>query len=147
MGPDFGGGMGNFETMFQLVSTLIIIGFVVVIGSIVLGVVKKATQAAKDSASPEVSAAATIVDKRVEVSGGGTTSSPGMLTADGAFGPSTSTSTPISRAHYVTFEQSGGERFELQVPENEYGLLVVGDNGSVTMKGSRYLGFTREILR
>ena len=47
----------------------------------------------------------------------------------------------------MTFEQSGGERFELEVPENEYGLLVVGDSGTVTMKGTRHLGFQRELLR
>lgn len=147
MGPDFGGGMGNFDAMFQLVSTLIGIGFVVVIGSIVVGLFKKGAQAARNSAAPEVTAAATIVDKRVELSGGGTTDTPGIMNADGTFGPSISTSTPVRQTHYVTFEQSGGERFELEVPGSEYGLLVVGDAGSVTMKGTRYLGFQREILR
>ena len=35
----------------------------------------------------------------------------------------------------------------LEVPPNEYGFLVPGDRGSVTMKGTQYLGFAREILR
>ena len=49
--------------------------------------------------------------------------------------------------HFVTFEQPGGERFEMKVPASDYGLLVVGDQGTVTMKGTRYLGFQRELMR
>lgn len=143
MGPDFDG----FNSTFQLMQGLFVVMFVVVIGFFITTAVLGVRRRARDNAAPEVTAVARIVDKRVEISGGGTTGSAGMLTADGSIGPSTSTSTPISRAHYVTFEQSGGERFELQVPADEYGLLVVGDTGSVTMKGTRYLGFARELLR
>lgn len=45
---------------------------------------------------------------------------------------------------YVTFEFDGGERAELYVPSNEYGLLVVGDVGSLTLQGTRFIGFERK---
>jgi hypothetical protein len=53
----------------------------------------------------------------------------------------------VSQQYFVSFEQPSGERFELEVPESEYGLLAVGDNGTVAMKGTRYLGFSRELMR
>lgn len=143
MGPDFGG----FDSTFQLMQGLFLVVFVLVIGLFIANLVAGVRRRVKDNAAPEVTAVARIVDKRVERSGGGTTHRPGMLNGDGTFGPPTSSSTPVSQTHYVTFEQSGGERFELEVPGREYGLLVVGDSGSVTMKGSRYLGFQREIMR
>ena len=143
LGPDFGG----FDATFQLMQGLFVVMFVLVIGIFIANAVQGARRRAKDNAAPEVTAAARIVDKRVELSGGGTTHTPGIMNSDGTFGPSTSSYRPVTQSHYVTFEQSGGERFELEVPGREYGLLVVGDAGSVTMKGSRYLGFQREILR
>ena len=150
-GPDFGGpgfgGWDSFDTVFTLVSIVTVLGVLIVFGSILWGVIGGVRRAVQNNAAPEVTAAAQVVDKRVALSGGGTTHSPGMRGADGTFGPDTVISTPISGTYFVTFEQSGGERFELKVPENEYGLLVVGDSGTVTMKGTRYLGFQREVLR
>lgn len=148
MGNDFGPGFGNFDTMFNAVSGLVMIGFVVVIGLIVFNAVRSASQGIKNSAAPEVTAQARIVDKRVRLSGGGTTHSAPALSGDGTFLSSGMTSSdPVHEQHFVTFEQSSGERFELKVPAAEYGLLVVGDQGTVTMKGTRYLGFQRELMR
>jgi len=101
--------------------------FLTVLGLIIFGIVKAARQAARNQASPEVTAVAAIVDKRIETSGGGDTS--------------------VTQTHFVSFQQPSGERFELEVPAPEYGLLVVGDRGTVSMKGTRYLGFAREIMR
>lgn len=115
--------MGGFEWVFLMV----LVVFVVVVIAIVVALVRKGTQAAHNNAAPEVGAVATVADKRVAISGGGEMA--------------------IHEAHFVTFEQPGGERFELEVPASQYGLLVVGDQGTVTMKGTRYLGFSRELLR
>ena len=112
--------MTGFGIMFAVVAVFIGIVFVVVIGAIIFGLVKAGRTA-------EVNAVAMIVDKRVETHGGGESS--------------------VSQTHFVTFQQPSGERFELQVSASEYGLLVVGDRGTVTMKGTRYLGFNREIMR
>lgn len=153
MDPDFGGpGFGglldnNFEAIFMVVATLVVLGVVFVFGSIIWGVVGNARRAVRNNAAPEVAAVAEVVDKRVALSGGGTTRSAGLVGPDGSFAAGTISSTPIHTTHFVTFEQSGGTRFELEVPEYEYGMLVVGDSGTVTMKGTRYLGFQRELLR
>lgn len=120
MGPGFGAMFAAMQGFFWLF-------FVAVLGLIVFTVVRNARRVATDSAAPEVTAQATVVDKRIETSGGGEMA--------------------VTQRHFVSFEQSGGERFELEVPAGEYGLLVAGDRGAVSMKGSRYLGFARELLR
>lgn len=49
-----------------------------------------------------------------------------------------------SRTNYfVTFQVESGDRMELRLEGNQYGLLVEGDNGKLTFQGSRYLGFER----
>ncbi len=148
MGNDFGPGFGNFDTMFNTVAGLVMLGFVVVIGLFIFNAAKSASQGIKNNAAPEVAALVKIVDKRVRLSGGGTTHSAPALGGDGTFLSSgMSSSDPVREQHFVTFEQSSGERFEMKVPASDYGLLVVGDQGTVTMKGTRYLGFQRELMR
>ena len=116
----FGLGMSLIEIAFFVVFALIV---VVIVAAIVKGV----SANAKNQAAPQVSAEARVVAKRIETRGGG--------------------ETMVSQSHFVTFEQVGGERFELEVPASEFGMLVEGDRGSVSMKGSRYLGFSRELMR
>ena len=45
--------------------------------------------------------------------------------------------------YYVTFEVESGDRMELELQGQEYGLLVEGDKGKLTFQGTRYLGFER----
>jgi outer membrane lipoprotein-sorting protein len=117
----------GFGMMFTFVSGFAVLFIVLVFGLIVFAIVKGARKAAANNAAPEVSAVATVVDKRIETTGGG--------------------DMPVTQHHFVTFEQPGGERFELEAPAAEFGLLVVGDRGSVTMKGTQYLAFGRELMR
>ena len=49
-----------------------------------------------------------------------------------------------STFYYATFELTNGERMELAVPSNEFGMLVEGDSGTLTFQGTRYLGFNRK---
>ncbi len=53
----------------------------------------------------------------------------------------------VFQLYRITFEQAGGERFELSVPPAQYGLIVEGDSGTVTMKGGDLLAFNREVMR
>lgn len=94
---------------------------------IVLAMVRVARRRAADQASPQLTAEARVVDKRTQVSGGG--------------------NTPVEQRYFVTFQLSSGERLELAVSGTESGLLLPGDEGAVHWKGTRYLGFAREILR
>ncbi len=121
------GPMDGFSLSFPifLVFFFGIVAFLV--GAIVVAAMKRAKETARINAAPEVTAVASVVDKHIDSSGGGESA--------------------VVEHHLVSFEQPGGERFELEVPANEYGLLVVGDRGSVTMKGTQYLAFAREVMR
>jgi hypothetical protein len=45
--------------------------------------------------------------------------------------------------YYVTFELDNGDRMELHLSGQEYGLLIEGDTGVLTYQGSRYVRFER----
>ena len=45
--------------------------------------------------------------------------------------------------YFATFEVESGDRMELKVPDNEYGMLAEGDIGKLTFQGTRYKGFER----
>lgn len=45
---------------------------------------------------------------------------------------------------YATFEVESGERMELSVPYNEYGLFVEGDQGVLEFQGTQFLSFVRK---
>ncbi len=49
-------------------------------------------------------------------------------------------------AYYVTFEVNSGDRMELSMTGEEYGLLAEGDVGKLSFQGTRYLDFTRTQL-
>ncbi len=46
-------------------------------------------------------------------------------------------------SYYVTFQFESGDRLELKMAGNEFGLLVEGDRGELTFQGTRYLDFKR----
>ena len=48
-----------------------------------------------------------------------------------------------SSTYYVTFEFESGDRMELRVGWNDYGMLAESDIGKLTFQGTRYLGFER----
>ena len=48
-----------------------------------------------------------------------------------------------THSYHVKFEAENGKRMELWVKRNEYNQLTVGDRGSLTHLGTRYLGFER----
>lgn len=49
-----------------------------------------------------------------------------------------------SHTYHITFEVQSGDRMELKVPRNEFGLLVEGDEGVLSFQGTRYLGFEKK---
>lgn len=139
MGMD--GFDSQFGSMFALMQGFFWLFFAVVVGVMIYTIVRATVPKIKNAQAPEVSATAQVRDKRIELSGGGSS----MIGA--GTDTFTSTSSPVQQQHFVTFEQADGTRFELEVPASEYGLMSVGDWGSVSMKGTQYLGFSREILR
>ena len=120
MGFDF--GFGLFGIIFLLMSLM-------VTGVFVFVFVKLISQWNKNNHSPRLTVPATVVAKRTNVSHhhGGTNN----------MHHSTSTS------YYVTFQVDSGDRMELHMSGQEYGLLIEGDRGQLTFQGTRYLGFER----
>ena len=113
-----------FEVMFSLTFLIVICMFVVIL-------VQNISQWHQNNNSPRLTVAATIVSKRTNVS------VHHHNNGNGAMSRHTTTT------YYVTFEVQSGDRMELQMRGNEYGLLVEGDRGNLTFQGTRYLGFER----
>lgn len=124
MGFGFGLGFDMFGVMFTIM-------FVLVIGMFIVTAVKGLSQWNKNNHSPRLTVPATVVAKRTNVTrhhhGG----------ANGHHHHHTSTS------YYVTFQVESGDRMELHLSGQEYGLLIEGDRGNLTFQGTRYLGFER----
>lgn len=120
-----GFGFGMFGIMFSLV-------FMLVFGMIIMTFVKGISQWNKNNNSPRLTVPATVVAKRTNVSHhhhGGVNEHHHHHT---------------STTYYVTFEVQSGDRMELCMSGNEYGLLVEGDYGMLSFQGTRYLGFERQ---
>ncbi|MGG1398995.1 DUF2500 domain-containing protein [Bacillus salipaludis] len=112
---------GDF--IFQFGPIFIGVIFVIVISTILFTIVTGITQWNKNNHSPKLNVNARVVAKRTAVRGGGET-----------------------RAHsdyFVTFEVESGDRMELEVKDDDFGMLVEGDQGELTFQGTRYLGFIR----
>ena len=120
-----GFGFGMFEVMFFLM-------FFLVFGIFIATAVKGISQWNKNNHSPKLTVPAKVVTKRTNVShhrhNHGTT---GMQ------------HTTHSTTYYVTFQVESGDRMELRMAGQEFGLLVEGDEGKLTFQGTRYLGFER----
>lgn len=108
--------MFSFEFMFYFV-------FFLAFGNILFVLIRSIGQWGKNNASPRLSVDARIVDKRSH--------------ATHHHNRGTSTS------YHVTFEVDSGDRMELRVSREEFGLLAEGDVGVLTFQGTRYLGFDR----
>jgi len=51
--------------------------------------------------------------------------------------------TTTSTRYFATFQVESGDRMELQMNGQDYGMLVEGDRGRLTFQGTRYLDFQR----
>ena len=131
MGPGFGGmgafgGFGMFNIMFTIV-------FILVIGTFAVILVKGISEWNQNNHSPRLTVPATIIAKRTNVSRhrhGGANSHHHHHT---------------STTYYVTFQVESGDRMEFHISGQEYGLLIEGDHGNLSFRGTRYLGFERSI--
>jgi hypothetical protein len=116
----FGARFALFETMFFIVFFIVMAAFVVTIG-------KSLLEWNKNNHSPRLTVPAVVVTKRTDVH---------HHRHDGH--------THHSTRYYAAFEVESGDRMELQLSGQEYGLLVEGDAGELTFQGTRFLGFERK---
>ena len=120
----------SFYTGFGLMGIVSSLIFLVVIGMLIFTAAKGINQWNKNNHSPRLTVPATVVAKRTNVSR--------------HHHHNNLHHTTHSTTYYVTFQVQSGDRMELHVTGQEYGLLVEGDQGSLTFQGTRYLGFERD---
>ena len=105
--------------------------FGLVFAVVIVSLIKSLVQWDKNNHSPRLTVDATVVTKRMHASGHHRHGS------NGSYHHSTSYS------YYVTFQFESGDRQELRVQGTEYGMLVEGDIGKLTLQGTRYISFER----
>lgn len=116
---DDGGFFSFFDTGFPIFFGII---FILVIGTFIFIIFSGISQWRHNNRQPKLTVVAKVVTKRSE---------------NRRHSDSSSTS------YYVTFEVESGDRIELPLNGNQFGMLVEGDIGNLTFQGTRYLGFSR----
>lgn len=119
-----GFGFGLFEVMFFLV-------FFLSFGMVLVGFIRGISQWNKNNHSPRLTVSATVVSKRSSFHSNRHNHHNGMHHAT------------RSTTYYATFQVESGDRMELNLSGQEYGMLVEGDRGLLSFQGTRYLGFDR----
>ena len=119
----FGGDPG-FDVTFSIMQVIMLLVFVLVLGSIIVTLIRGVGEWNKNNPSPKLTVPATVVAKRSDVHRGIET----MHTFT---------------SYYVTFQVESGDRMEFEVSDMEYGMLAEGDSGELTFQGTRYLNFQR----
>ena len=114
-------GFHSMDLVFSIFPILFLIIFVLVVGIILVAVIKGASQWHRNNQSPVLTVEAQVVAKRGDVT----------RHRHGDHGVHTSTT------YYATFQVESGDRMELLIPREEYGMLVEGDQGSLTFQGTR----------
>ena len=126
----YGYSMNSFDSSFSLFTGIFTIVFLLILGILLATIIKGIMQWGKNNASPRLTVSATIVSKRTDVTRRHSS------TMDNHH-------THFSTRYYVTFQVESGDRMELELEGNQYGLLVKGDRGNLSFQGTRYLGFER----
>ena len=119
------GGDPGFDVTFSIMQVIMLLVFVLVLGSIIVTLIRGVGEWNKNNQSLKLTVPATIVAKRSDVHRGIET----MHTFT---------------SYYVTFQVESGDRMEFEVSDMEYGMLAEGDSGELTFQGTRYLNFRRE---
>ena len=120
----FGGDPG-FDVTFSIMQVIMLLVFVLVLGSIIVTLIRGVGEWNKNNQSPKLTVPVTVVAKRSDVHREIET----MHTFT---------------SYYVTFQVESGDRMEFEVSDMEYGMLAEGDSGELTFQGTRYLNFRRE---
>lgn len=127
---------GFFGMFVQIMPILFVIVFLLVIGTFLVTFVRGMSQWNKNNKAPRLTVEASVTAKRMDVSHHRSANAGDM---SGAHGYHSSSST----SYYATFQVESGDRMELQLSGNEYGMLAEGDSGRLSFQGTRYLGFER----
>ena len=120
---------GLNSLMFTIIPIIITIGFILIFGMIIFTFINSARQKHQDDISPVLTVPASMVTKRSDVR-----QSANHLNHIHTY-----------RRYYATFQVESGDRMELELKENVYGLLAEGDYGKLTFQGKRFINFERDL--
>ena len=129
MSNAYGFAIGGFGILFWVM-------FLLVFSMIVVVFIRMVRQWHRNNQSPRLTVEATVVTKRQDASH---SQSPNAGDITGAHGYTTSS----HFYYYATFQVESGDRLELEVPSNQYGMLAEGDRGRLSFQGTRFLSFER----
>ena len=118
------GIMTEFLKYFKLIGTFTILLVAVISVLIVLISIGVLANRRKNRVSPILKVGAKVVSKRMHYS-------------------KSRNSVSLDTNCYAAFEVESGDRLELSVPYNEYGLLVEGDQGILEFQGTIFLNFVK----
>ena len=132
MGFDMGFdmGFGLIDTLFPILFVLFFLAF---FGMLIYMIAGGLSRWRRNERSPVLTVEAQVVTRRTNVGSRGVGEEAG------------SSYHHRYTDYYVTFQVESGDRMELEVAGEEYGLLVEGDRGKLTFQGTRYLGFERTL--
>lgn len=116
---------------FELFEVLFFLAFFLVLGVILVSAIRGLLQWNRNNHSPRLTVEAAVVAKRTQVAGHHHHNNAGGYTTH-------------TTSYFATFQVESGDRIELPVSGQEYGMLVEGDRGRLTFQGTRYLGFARQ---
>lgn len=128
MGMGFDMGFGLIDTLFPILFVLFFLAF---FGMLIYMIAGGLSRWRRNERSPVLTVEAQVVTRRTNVGSRGVGEEAG------------SSYHHRYTDYYVTFQVESGDRMELEVAGEEYGLLVEGDRGKLTFQGTRYLGFVR----
>ncbi len=105
--------------------------FLLIFGIVLFSLVNSFLRWRKNNNSPRITVSATVVTKRMDYRRGGVHSREMNMHHVGY------------TDYYATFQFESGDRLELPVDGEQYGMLVEGDFGKLTFQGTRYISFIR----
>lgn len=123
----------SFDT-FDLMSAIFPIFFLIVAALVVFTIIRGLAEWNKNNQSPRLTVDATVVAKRENTT---------HYQDNANYEVTHTTTMRTNTTYYVTFEVESGDRMEMCVDGQEYGMLAEGDAGKLTFQGTRYLGFDR----
>lgn len=124
--PGFGWGFfGGMPPIFMIF-------FIVILGFFIFNVVTSITRYSRNASSPILTTKARVIAKRTHISNHND-----MHNEHHHHHTTT--------RYYATFETEAGQRMELVLSGEEYGLLVEGDEGMLIYQGEWYKKFDRLI--
>ena len=121
----------GFSFGFQMFQIMWFIVFGLILCTVIVTLIKGLKEWNNNNHSPRLTVPVTVVAKRADV------------TRRRHSGANNHHHYHTSTTYYVTFEVESGDRMELRLVGQEYGLLVEGDKGKLSFQGTRYLGFER----